>query len=97
LTLCYTLGPVLLTGHNIGSALARRNLTTSAWSVDDHFANNDFVEKVAAPYLNKQIAIVFDGFVLSAPTINPGITGRDVTISGLFSAAAARDLARRLS
>ena len=35
-----------------------------------------------ARYVNKQVAIELDGVVQSAPKINPGITGRDVEITG---------------
>ena len=40
------------------------------------------------PYVGKQVAIELDGVVQSAPEINPGITGRDVQITGDFSARA---------
>ena len=90
---CYVLGPTLLTGRNVGSADAVSDPTTGAWDVNVHFANDDFVQKVAKPYVDKQIAIDLDGVVQSAPTINPGITGSDVTISGAFDEATARDVA----
>ncbi|HEV7526738.1 MAG TPA: hypothetical protein VGP92_17355, partial [Acidimicrobiia bacterium] len=96
-TACYVLGKVLLTGHDIVTAQAVVNPTTAAWEVNLHFANDNFVTKVAAPYEGRQIAIVVDGVVESAPTINPGITGQDVTISGSFDEATARAIARRLS
>jgi preprotein translocase subunit SecD len=51
------------------------------------------VKKVATPYVNKQVAIELDGIVQSAPTINSGITGRDVTISGQFTSKQAHQLA----
>jgi preprotein translocase subunit SecD len=95
-TYCYTVGPVILDGSSVGSANASLNPTISAWEINVHFRNDDFVTKVARPYVDKQIAIVVDGVVQSAPTINQGITGRDVTISGGFTRAEAEDLARRL-
>ena len=67
--------------------------TTAAWIVNVHFKNNDFVTKVAEPYVNKQVAIELDGVVQSAPTINPGITGQNVTISGNFTSKEAHQLA----
>ena len=93
---CYVLGPTLLTGRNVGSADAVSDPATGAWDVNVHFANDDFVQKVAKPYVDKQIAIELDGVVQSAPTINPGITGSDVTISGAFDEATARDVAARI-
>jgi preprotein translocase subunit SecD len=96
-TACYLLGPTILTGPNIAGAEAIVDPTSSEWTVNLRFANDDFVTKVARPDVGKQIAIVFDGVVQSAPTVNMGITGRDVTISGQFDEATARAIARRLS
>jgi len=90
---CYLLGPVLLTGHNIVTADPLRDPTSNSWIINLHFANDDFVNKVAVPYVSKQIAIVLDGVVESAPTINQGITGQDVTISATFDEATARHIA----
>jgi preprotein translocase subunit SecD len=92
-TVCYILGPTILTGRNVGSASAVVNSTSGGWEVNVHFKNNDFVTKVAQPYVNKQVAIELDGIVQSAPNINPGITGQDVTISGSFSSKEAHQLA----
>jgi preprotein translocase subunit SecD len=96
-TTCYLLGPTLLTGHDIGSAVAVRDENAGGWVVNFHFNHDDFVPKVAGPYVGKQIAIIFLDVVESAPTINPGITGNDVTISGGFDEATARNLANALS
>ena len=92
-SLCYGLGPTIMTGRNVGSATAVINSTTAAWTVNVHFKNDDFVKKVAKPYVNKQVAIELDGIVQSAPRIDPGITGQDVTISGSFSSKQAHQLA----
>jgi preprotein translocase subunit SecD len=90
---CYLLGPTILTGRNIGSADAIVNTSTGEWQVDVHFKNNDFVNKVAGPNVGKEVAIVLDGVVQSAPTINQGITGQNVTITGNFSSKEAHQLA----
>jgi preprotein translocase subunit SecD len=92
-TACYLLGPTILTGRGVGTASAIIDTTTAAWIVNVHFKNNDFVTKVAVPYVNKQVAIELDGVVQSAPTINQGITGKDVTISGTFTSKQAHQLA----
>ena len=92
-TACYLLGPTILTGRNVGTASAVVDPTTAAWTVNVHFKNDDFVKKVAVPYVNKQVAIELDGIVQSAPTINQGITGQDVTISGSFTSKEAHQLA----
>jgi preprotein translocase subunit SecD len=92
-TACYLLDPTILTGRNVGTASAVVDPTTAAWTVNVHFKNDDFVKKVAVPYVGKQVAIELDGIVQSAPTINQGITGQDVTISGNFSSKEAHQLA----
>jgi hypothetical protein len=94
---CYLLGPTLLTGHNIITADAVIDPTTAEWTVNLHFANDDFVAKVAGPYVGRQIAIVLNGVVESAPTINQGITGQDVTISGQYDEATAKRIASSLA
>jgi preprotein translocase subunit SecD len=96
-TACYLVGPVILRGASIESAHANLDPTASLWVVKVHFRNDDFVAKVARPYVNKQVAIVVDGVVQSAPTINPGIADRDVTISGSLTRAEAEILARQLA
>jgi preprotein translocase subunit SecD len=96
-TACYLVGPVILGGEGIEWARPDLNPTTSEWELNVHFANDDFVTKVATPYVGRQIAIVVDGVVQSAPTVNQGITSRDVTISGNFTRVEAENLARRLA
>jgi preprotein translocase subunit SecD len=90
---CYVLGPAVVTGSSIGSAGTTYDSTQSQWVATVKFKNNDFVSKIAEPYVNKQVAIELDGVVQSAPTIQPGITGRDVQITGQFSQSEAKDLA----
>lgn len=93
---CYVAGPTLLTGDGIESAVAVVDPVSAAWVVTVRFANDDFVKKVAEPLVGKQIAIELDGVVLTSPTINPGITGREVQINGAFTEAEANALARLL-
>lgn len=95
-TLCYKLGPTILTGRNVSEAEAFINPSTAEWAVNVTFRNDDFVTKIAQPYVNKDVAIELDDVVLSAPRINPGITGREVQISGSFTEREARDLALAL-
>jgi preprotein translocase subunit SecD len=92
-TSCYVLGAAIVTGKSVGTAGARYDSTTSQWVTNVHFKNNDFVDKIAVPYVNKLVAIELDGVVQSAPQIHAGITGRDVQISGDFSQGEAKDLA----
>ncbi len=94
---CYALGPSLMPGANVAGAQVDLSAFSGAWEVNVHFGNDDFVRKVATPYVGKQIAIVLDTVVQSAPTINAGITGRDVTISGEFDEATARRVAKEIA
>jgi preprotein translocase subunit SecD len=94
---CYLLGPVLLTVRNIERAQAVVNPTTAEWEINVSFANDDFVTKITGPEVGRQVAVVLDHVVESAPTVNQGITGRDITISGDFDEATARNIAQELS
>lgn len=89
---CYLLGPAVLTGKSVSTAGTSYE-PGRGYTVNLTFRGDDFVEKVAVPYVNQQVAIVLDGVVYSAPTINPGITGRDVQITGRFTRGQAEDLA----
>ena len=82
---CYVLGPVLLNGDNVGDASVIYDSTSSQWAINLRFTNDDFITKIARPLVNKQVAIVLNGVVQSAPTINAGITGRDVEITGSYT------------
>ncbi len=95
-TICYVLGPTLMTGKDVGTANVSVDPSTASWIVQVHFKNNDFVTKVAQPYVGKNVAITLDQEVVSAPTINQGITGQDVQITGNFSDHDAHQLALAL-
>jgi len=96
-TTCDTLGPTILNGYGIVKAEAVADPQNGSWQVNVTFGNDDFLNKVAKPYVGKQVAIVLDGVVYSAPTINPGITGHNVTISGQFTEQQAKNLATALA
>jgi preprotein translocase subunit SecD len=96
--LAYVLCPAALTGKNVSGASATfvsGGGTQGGWGVDATFRNGgaQFVSKIAQPLVNRQVAIVLDGVVQSAPTINAGITGSNVRISGSFGESDAKDLA----
>jgi preprotein translocase subunit SecD len=95
---CYQVGEVLLTGERVRTAKYEFGSddcpqAASAHCVSVQFRGDDFVEKVATPFVGQQVAIVLDNEVVSAPTINQGITGREVVITGDFSEGEAKDLA----
>jgi preprotein translocase subunit SecD len=89
---CYFVGPTLLTGRRVTTATAQYD-STQGWVVNVTFKGDDFATTVAAPNVGKQVAIVLDGVVQSAPVIRTGITGRNVTISGTFTQGEAKNLA----
>jgi preprotein translocase subunit SecD len=91
----YILAPTVLTGEAISSADAQFQ-PSGEWTVDVDFDGNQFVDKVAQPYVGQPIAIVLDGVVVSAPVIQPDITSSNVQITGAFSEGEARSLARVL-
>jgi len=90
--LCYVLGPAVVTGASIASS-ATADDPNQGWVATVKFKNNDFVDKLARPYVGMEVAIEVDGVVQSAPTIQPGIVGRDVQISGQFTKSEAQNLA----
>ena len=87
------MGPSLLSGKAVKTARAQYNSSSGGWTVNVTFRNDDFVTKVAQPYVGQLVAIELDGVVQSAPKINEGITGRDVEITGSFTQGEAKDLA----
>ncbi|HEY1739805.1 MAG TPA: protein translocase subunit SecD [Acidimicrobiia bacterium] len=93
---CYLLGPNLLPGTAVSAASAIYDPSQGGWGVNVTYKGNQFVEKIAQPYVNKQVAIVLDNAVISDPMINPGITGSDVRISGNFGQSEAHSLALAL-
>lgn len=94
-TVCYVLGPVLLAPRNIAKVVPVKG-PRGDWAVQVRFSNDDFVKKIGRPMVGKQVAIVFDHVVQSAPRVNEGITEPAVSISGNFDENAARDLASAL-
>jgi len=90
---CYVLAPTIMTGTGIGTAEAVVDQQNGGWQVNVHFKNDDFLNKIAKPLVGSLVAMELDGQVQSAPKINSGITGHDVTISGSFTEKEAHDLA----
>jgi preprotein translocase subunit SecD len=81
-TVCYVLGATRLRADDVERARTVVNPASSEWEVSVRFANDDFVREVASVEVGEQVAIVADGVFESAPIVNVGITGRDVTIAG---------------
>ncbi len=91
----YQLGPSELTGKAVKSAKAQFDQTGSAWEVAftlTKTGSKDF-DALAARNVGKQVAIVLDGVVKSAPTIQQAEFKGRGQISGSFSEKEAKDLA----
>jgi preprotein translocase subunit SecD len=81
----YVLGPVILKGNIVSGAQAQVDPTTGQWTVQVQFTGSggsQFDSKIAKPYYQKQVAIVLDNRVESAPTINAQQFNGQATISG---------------
>ena len=97
----YRLGPVELTGERVTRARAQflDPATVSpgdepGWRVSIQFDSEgaETFETVTGRLVGKQLAIVLDQVVESAPSINEAIPGGDAVITGSFTEQEARDL-----
>lgn len=94
ITTRYQLGPSELTGNAVKSAQAQYD-ATQGWLVNFTLTgkgSKDF-DTLAAKNVGKQVAIVLDGVVQSAPTIQQASFGGSGQITGSFSEREAKDLA----
>jgi preprotein translocase subunit SecD len=91
--LAYILGPAELTGEVVSDANA--NFQGNQWVVDVELTSegSDAFDAMAAQYFGQQVAIVLDGVVESAPSINATEFGGVAVISGTFTEGEAKDLA----
>jgi len=98
----YRLGPVLMTGDAISEARAAfadpvsvAPGDTPGWRVafELNSQGSDRFAEITEDLAGKQLAIVLDRRVESAPTVNDPITGGSGEITGDFTEAEARDLA----
>ncbi|MDP8992619.1 MAG: protein translocase subunit SecD [Actinomycetota bacterium] len=91
----YRLGPAQLTGRALKTARAEFDTTSGQWKVN--FTLNEKGSKefddLAAKNVNRQVAIVLDGVVQSAPTIQTANFGGSGEITGSFTEREAKDLA----
>jgi preprotein translocase subunit SecD len=96
---CYQLGPTLLGGDVISSAAAQPPTgLASDWSVLFNFTSGgaSAFNKIAVENYQKQIAIVLDSVVESAPTIQAQSYGGSADITGAFTQQQADDVANEL-
>ena len=92
----YILGPSELTGQVVRTARARAPQGfTGDWAVTADFTSDGSrqFDELAQRHYQKQVAIVLDGVVKSAPTINATQFNGTAEITGQFSEREAKDLA----
>ncbi|GAC1594273.1 MAG: hypothetical protein NVS3B21_16110 [Acidimicrobiales bacterium] len=81
----YALGPVLLKGDIVSTANPTVDQTTGTWRVQVNFTgkgSGQFDNIIARGYYGKQVAIVLDNKIESAPSINAQQFNGVATISG---------------
>lgn len=108
----YILGPVDVTGANLSSATASlvynsQGQSTGEWGVNLEFdaeGTSEFAEASQRLYdlkssdtTRNRFAVVLDGNVITAPSMNAPITDGKAQITGSFTAASAKALANQLS
>lgn len=89
------LAPAVLTGEVVRTASAAFDQTTSTWFVQLELTSKGSpqFDAMAASNQGKQVAIVLDGVIKSAPTIQATSFSGRPTITGDFTEREARDLA----
>lgn len=94
----YLLGPAEIKGAVVDTASARIDTNTSDWTVDLQLNSlgTPLWDAMASKYFGQRIAIVLDGEVVSAPSINAREFRGQATISGSFTASEAKGLATAL-
>lgn len=90
----YLLGKTYVTGKDLTNAgTTFDQLGKAAVSLKFSGDGAKLFEEATAANVNKQIAIVLDGVVISAPVVNQRIAGGEAQITGRFSTAEANRLA----
>lgn len=90
----YLLGPVLVGGKDLVDAKTQYDsLGRAVVGLTFSSEGAKLFDKATADNVGRQIAIVLDGVVISAPVVQERITGGNAQISGRFSAAEASRLA----
>jgi preprotein translocase subunit SecD len=91
----FQLGPALLTGEVVRTARGAFSQDQGRWYVQLYLTSkgSPAFDAMAAAHKGEQIAIVLDGVVKSAPTIDAVSFNGKPTITGSFSEGEAKDLA----
>ena len=91
--------PTELTGRYLDSARVATDPNTGQLQIALQFDETgaDLFEEITAKNIGKPIAIVLDGTIISAPTVNNPITGGAAVITGGFTLTQARSIANNLN
>jgi preprotein translocase subunit SecD len=91
----YALAPAVAKGDIISGANAQLDQQSNGWIVSITFTTEGNAEfnQIAAQSIGRPLAIVLDGVVYSAPTINAASFNGSAIISGSFDEQEAKDLA----
>lgn len=96
-TVKYVLGPAELTGSDVRTARAELPRGQEQWVVQLTMKDAARWAELTEKLEQQQLAIVVDGVVQSAPTINGRIDGGTAEIAGDFTEQSTRELAAVLS
>lgn len=88
-----------LTGKNLKNATLKFNPNDGTPEVALQFDSQgaNMFEDITGRNVNKQVAIVLDGYTISAPTVSQKISGGEAIISGKFTVVEAKLLVQRLN
>jgi len=88
-----------LTGKNLKNATLKFNPNDGTPEVALKFdeEGSKMFENITERNVNKQVAIVLDGYTISAPTVSQKIAGGEAVISGKFTVTEAKLLVQRLN
>lgn len=91
----FILSPTLLSGSAIKSAVAGVNPNTGQWLVNFTLTSkaSPIFDQIATTYYQRNLGIVLDGVIESAPTLNAKSFGGQGQISGSFTQSQADNLA----
>ena len=94
----YVLGPATKPAPHPTSAIAEIDSATGTWTVRVEFAgaNAALFDRIAGENITKQLAIVLDGRVLTAPVIQSARFNGSANISGSFPESETKALAAAL-
>jgi preprotein translocase subunit SecD len=94
----YVLGPVMVDGGDVVEARAIHEPMSKGWSVSLQLstAASDALASATMAAAGSRLAMVVDGHVVSAPTVNAPITSGAVVIAGGLSESAAKRIAASL-